>query len=137
MTARVVCVRCGSALTVHCLWGDADTYDTEDIDRQPAVPAGLLVKLEAEDAVPIPDRAGREIGRHVYSPAGAIAANPADIADDALRSTGVDNGCCGSDGCDGPNRACRCGAVVATEWSDCWTRAEVRFLPDAVTVLEN
>lgn len=36
-------------------------------------------------------------------------------------------------GFDGPNRACAtCGAVVATGWSDCWTQAEIRFLPEAV-----
>lgn len=31
------------------------------------------------------------------------------------------NGCCGLDGCDGPNRVCECGNLVGTEKSDCWT----------------
>lgn len=31
------------------------------------------------------------------------------------------NGCCGLDGCDGPNRICGCGTEVGTESSDCWT----------------
>lgn len=31
------------------------------------------------------------------------------------------NGCCGLDGCDGPNRVCSCGAEVGTDISDCWT----------------
>lgn len=31
------------------------------------------------------------------------------------------NGCCGMDGCDGPNRICFCGAEIGTERSDCWT----------------
>jgi hypothetical protein len=31
------------------------------------------------------------------------------------------NGCCGLDGCDGPNRVCSCGAYVGTEMNDCWT----------------
>ena len=31
------------------------------------------------------------------------------------------SGCCGLDGCDGPNRVCTCGAYVGTEMSDCWT----------------
>lgn len=31
-------------------------------------------------------------------------------------------GCCGMDGCDGPNRACgSCKTLVGTESSDCWT----------------
>lgn len=47
------------------------------------------------------------------------------------------NGCCGLDGCDGPNLVCRrCGAEVATERSDCWTRQEVVLVPAAVEVLD-
>lgn len=38
------------------------------------------------------------------------------------------NGCCGLDGCDGPNRVCACGADVGTEMSDCWT--SYLFIPD-------
>ena len=38
------------------------------------------------------------------------------------------NGCCGLDGCDGPNRVCDCGAAVGTEMSDCWT--SYLFIPD-------
>ena len=62
--------------------------------------------------------------------------SPEDILEASLSSAGADNGCCGSDGLDGPNRACSCGSLVATQWSDCWTQAEVRFLPDAVRVSE-
>jgi hypothetical protein len=38
------------------------------------------------------------------------------------------NGCCGLDGCDGPNRVCSCGAEIGTEMSDCWT--SYLFIPD-------
>jgi hypothetical protein len=38
------------------------------------------------------------------------------------------NGCCGMDGCNGPNRICACGAHVGTEMSDCWT--SWLFIPD-------
>lgn len=41
---------------------------------------------------------------------------------------GVINGCCGPDGCDGPNRQCQCGAMIGTETRDCWTA--FMFLPD-------
>jgi hypothetical protein len=37
------------------------------------------------------------------------------------------NGCCGLDGCDGPNRVCDCGADVGTQCDDCWMPA--RFVP--------
>jgi hypothetical protein len=38
------------------------------------------------------------------------------------------NGCCGFDGCDGPNRICTCGAEVGTQRDDCWMPA--RFVPE-------
>jgi hypothetical protein len=53
-----------------------------------------------------------------------------------LKAAGTDQGCCGSNGEDGPNRACNCGQMVATEWSDCCTLAEIRFLPDTIVVSE-
>ena len=40
------------------------------------------------------------------------------------------NGCCGEDGCDGPNRICRCGQEVATLVSDCWTSLYLHFEPE-------
>lgn len=44
------------------------------------------------------------------------------------------NGCCGRDGCDGPNQICGCGVEAATEVSDCWTSWFVHFEPAAVTL---
>ena len=41
------------------------------------------------------------------------------------------NGCCGLDGCDGPNQVCRCGAAVGTLRTDCWTLH--LFVPDPTT----
>lgn len=38
-------------------------------------------------------------------------------------------GCCGKDGCDGPNLICTCGQAVATECSDCWTSYYIHFEP--------
>lgn len=94
-----------------------------------------MIVLEDEDRVVVTGPGGA-VGTKVCSPAGAIAGNPDDLAPDALKSAGIDNGCCGSDGLDGPNRACLCGAKVATQWSDCWTQAEIRFLPRAVLIVE-
>lgn len=37
------------------------------------------------------------------------------------------NGCCGLDGCDGPNKVCPDGHEVATEKSDCWMPHAVLF----------
>lgn len=44
------------------------------------------------------------------------------------RKRGRTNGCCGLDGCDGPNKVCGCGNFVGTEKSDCWTPRV--FIPD-------
>jgi hypothetical protein len=54
---------------------------------------------------------------------------------DVVRSSvsGRLNGCCGLDGCDGPNLVCRfCMAEIAVERSDCWTPQEVVLLAAAV-----
>ena len=129
--AHLECVACGKTLTRECSWGSAEDYDATSMDRAPAVPVGLMVRLEGADEVPVYQ--GEAVIRvHVYSPAEAIALNPEDLLPDSLVQAGDDNGCCGSDGLDGPNRACRCGVILATEWSDCWTQSEVRFLPSAV-----
>jgi hypothetical protein len=129
---RLTCTACGRPLTRDCRWGALAEHDLTGGDRAPTVPVGALVRLTEESSSPITQADGRVIGLKVFSPAGAIVAHPDDVLADALLSHGLDNGCCGSGGYDGPNRACLCGAVVATEWSDCWTQAEVRFLPDAV-----
>lgn len=133
MTVEITCASCGRLLTGPCRWGDEADYDRNCVDRKPAVPPGLLVRLNTEGAID-GRRGDGGMERHDCSEAGAIASNPEDIVVDSLHSTGPDNGCCGSDGLDGPNRACLCGAVVATQWSDCWTHAEVRFLPNTVSV---
>lgn len=127
----LTCTACGRPLTRDCRWGAPAEHDVTVVDRAPTVPVGALVRLLEESSTPVTQH-GEVIRIHVFSPAGAIAAHPDDVLPDALLPHGRDNGCCGSDGMDGPNRACVCGAVVATEWSDCWTQAEVRFLPDAV-----
>ncbi|MFE0276047.1 hypothetical protein ACFWZY_28735 [Streptomyces sp. NPDC058992] len=48
------------------------------------------------------------------------------------------NGCCGLDGCDGPNLVCRwCRTEIATERSDCWTPQEVVLVPAAVEIVRS
>lgn len=108
---RLRCASCGHALTQDCRWGWLEGHDPKAYDRAPAVPAGLIVAL----------------------PDGIVSTNPTDLLAGSVCSTGYDVGCCGSDGGDGPNRACSgCGAVLGTERSDCWTPAVVDFLRTAV-----
>jgi hypothetical protein len=42
------------------------------------------------------------------------------------------NGCCGPDGCDGPNTLCLCGVEIGTERSDCWMPTSLSFVPAMV-----
>jgi hypothetical protein len=133
---HVNCLACGRALTGDYRWGAEADYDPDYVDRAPALPQGVAVRLDYEDAILVRYGDGTT-STQVISPPGTIALNPCDVLVDALLSHGPDNGCCGSDGSDGPNRACLCGNVVALEWSDCWTRAEVRFFPHAVVIIED
>ena len=57
--------------------------------------------------------------------------NPKDVEGTTERTAkaGRLNGCCGLDGCDGPNLVCKkCGAEIGTLQSDCWT--PLIFVPD-------
>ncbi len=114
MPLEISCSSCGRRLTALCEWGVEVYYDRTCVDRKPAVPKGTLIRLTADD-VGVVFQGQEIVGREVYSRAGAIAANPEDAIQGSLQSAGADNGCCGSDGMDGLNRACTCGAMVATE----------------------
>lgn len=131
---RLACKTCGSSLTQDGQWGALADRDPNPGDEEPTVAMGLFVPVdEQRNPVWIRDKGWGEV---LVSPSGAIAVHPAMIRPGALVPSGVNGGCCGSDGLFGPNRSCTCGKVVATEWSDCWTHAEVLFLSDATTVDE-
>ena len=112
---ELACAKCGTLLTSKSEWGSRSDYKDAPEMAEPSVPRGVLVKL-VDDS-------------------NTIIANPLDIIEGRLKSIGSDNGCCGSDGLDGPNRACVCGSVVATERSDCWTPAEVAFIAGSIDQL--
>lgn len=114
--------------------GGAADYDPNVEMGSSPVSIGVMVRLADEDAVPV-KQGGMVVRTHVYSPAGSISIAPDDLLRDAVQPSGLRQGCCGPDGVDGPNFSCRCGHVLGTEWGDCWTMAEVRFLPTAVTVI--
>jgi len=42
------------------------------------------------------------------------------------------SGCCGRDGCDGPNLLCDRGHEIGTEKSDCWMAHAAVLLPEVV-----
>jgi hypothetical protein len=116
------CTSCGAALT-----GAITVLSTKD----PAVTPPPLT-----DAEPVCDPGmafkSHEPLQHSHDPANPAPleftpqfwANPMDF-DAAVRPTRDIRrliGCCGLDGCNGPNMLCRvCKAEVGTMQSDCWT----------------
>jgi hypothetical protein len=81
----------------------------------------------------------RDDGTWIRERGGEYIANTDDViqthlTDDPKRL----NGCCGLDGCDGPNLQCdRCGAYVATKMTDCWLAHCVFFDKAATEVISN
>jgi len=56
-----------------------------------------------------------------WSVAGGVLVNLADLVGTSRHPDSRRlNGCCGLDGCDGPNLVCVNGHEIATERSDCW-----------------
>jgi hypothetical protein len=67
-------------------------------------------------------------------PSGTIVLNPDDgLGLEEHPGISMRRGyCCGMDGEWGPNLVCKCGAIIATLYSDCYQVQEVRLQPDAV-----
>lgn len=104
--------------------------------QQPTLPPGVFVIDDRAVTVEVwyPRENRRETLEQV--PSGSFVVHPDARLPGALSPVpGRDAGCCGLDGCDGPNQQCSsCGAIVGTAWTDCWTQYELRFLPDLVVL---
>jgi hypothetical protein len=131
--ATVVCSGCAARLTVPLAIGGDELIVRDAQDRAPVVPPGHA----AFDSRPrtVWRVADGQPGESVeLCPAGSLVVNPEDVVESAVVVTGRANGCCGLDGLDGANQACtRCGLVLGTAQTDCWTAAEIRLLPGAVS----
>lgn len=130
---KIYCKKCHTQLSKDCQIGEIWEYDEKAQDTEPAVPEGKIIILD-EDKFALTYLASDETpSKRLISTKGAIAVNPKDIYETII-SYGKDYGCCGSDGMDGLNRKCKCGNILGTEWSDCWTQAEIRFEPSKVDI---
>lgn len=124
------CRACTTALTrpVKHLSGlpVREYADKDEIQRKPTVVVGYW----AVD----PDPVGRHSSNEPADTPGCLVTNPADGVEPEVHPYGRRNsGCCGHDGCDGPNRRCpHCHHEVATLRDDCWMVAELRFESSAV-----
>lgn len=129
-------VRCGScnARLTSNVGGQADYVEEGSVP----VPQGRWAVDPSPRTVEVWHRGmpkGRTV-REETDPAGAVVVHPDDRLDGALVDIEESSaGCCGLDGCDGPNQRCAaCGSVVGTARTDCWTEKEMRFWPDRVRV---
>lgn len=109
---------------------DASGHSTEPIVRMP--PGTFAVDPNPSGPPYVLDESS---GFLIESgPSGTIVLNPGDglgleqHPDIAMRR----GYCCGMDGEWGPNLVCKCGAIIATIYSDCYQVQEVRLQPDAV-----
>lgn len=120
MLFRIQCSNCGRFLT-GCLEPVPVDFDPDWPDCKNMIPRGHYwiahdiqpERLNGHCLINLDDRFG--LGYHP----------------EARRHSG----CCGRDGCDGPNQVCECGAEVATEVSDCWTSYFAHFETDAVALI--
>ena len=131
----VRCGSCGAPVSVALAVVDADRIDLT-IVGDATLPRGSIVLGAPARTVQPWAKAGTQVSPVVQAPEGSVVVHPDDVVPDAVTRVGLAGGCCGLDGQDGPNQGCACGAVLGTAWTDCWTANEVRFLPDAVRVVD-
>jgi len=131
----VKCGSCGAPMTVPL-----DVIDAAQIDLTVAgdatLPRGSIVLWAPARTVERWTRGGSGSEPVVQAPEGSVVVHPDDRLAEALKPVGQASGCCGLDGQDGLNQGCVCGAVLGTAWNDCWTANDVRFLPDAVLIID-
>lgn len=108
---KVYCKACHVPLTKEIeLSGD---YAFNETDGEDFLPEGLYTISD---------------GAYFTGTEGCIIINAADLVNKADHpDPSRHNGCCGLDGCDGPNKICVNGHEVATEKSDCWMPAALIF----------
>ena len=113
---HIECKRCSSQLTPDLNWVDPRERNLEMgshmVERS---------KITVED------------GAYFHNQSGVYITNADDemnmyLTSDAKRIAG----CCGLDGCDGPNLFCKgCASYVATKMTDCWMPHCIVFDPNA------
>ena len=108
----LICRECGVTLSRPLVWL-VDESRIQHEDGEEIVPMGTLWQSDGD-----------------YYPAGEWVIHRDDLINCQLHhEKGRLQGCCGLDGCDGPNRLCENGHEVATERSDCWWAHGVHLNP--------
>ncbi len=119
---------------MHLICRQCSTRLTLDLHL---VPLNMPDRLLGGEPMVAPGTTMREDGSYSKREVGSFLANAADVEHVKLTSdTRRLAGCCGLDGCDGPNLQCEvCGTYVATKRSDCWTPHFIAFDPVATQVV--
>lgn len=92
---------------------------SDDQDRcVPAYPGGPSISDEGVEMIS-------------GGPRNTVLLHPEDMPGLVLLNTG-EVGCCGAPGDKGPHRGCRCGALIGTEMSECYTPYELHLVPGSV-----
>ena len=128
----IVCRNCGRTLTKPLHGTALDTLEPGDSKVRPGT---WVIDRDARNVQVTDFRGKRPVTTtQETDPPGCIVINPADRLDYAMADIPDHSaGCCGLDGCDGPNQACsNCGRTLGTARTDCWTEKEMRFWPEAV-----
>ena len=111
------CSKCGSVLTRAI---------------EPLLDRKLLVEEDGSEHVPVGFYAVSD-GEFFTGSEGVCLVNLSDaIGTKHHLKLGRLNGCCGLDGCDGPNTLCDNGHEIGTEKSDCWMPHALLLDPGAV-----
>ncbi len=125
----LICKRCHTTLSrpvaILCL-GDENVVEPEFIDNQHVMEEGFAF----ESLIPYRKSAGISFAESRLEYVPQIWMTDRDLLETVgyTKISSRLNGCCGLDGCNGPNRICACGAEVGTEMSDCWT--SFLFIPN-------
>ena len=128
----IVCAHCGRTLTEPLHGAPLDSLEPGDVKVRACT---WVIDPEAR-TVRVGSFRGKkqEWTTQETDPPRCIVVNPADRLSHAMTDIPEHSaGCCGLDGCDGPNQACsNCGRTLGTARTDCWTEKEMRFWPEAV-----
>ena len=108
----LICKKCGSAITKN-IEPLPDGFKIENKDKMPLFDEGFYSRVKRFHISDL-DKVGPVKGDFLININDFESKN---YHHDSSRL----NGCCGLDGCDGPNLLCVNGHEVATEISDCWT----------------
>ncbi len=108
------CPKCRRAITAPLLPLPAGISICRD-DGRPAIPRGYFAPSDDD---------------YWTGSAGRLLVHLEDLVGTRPHpDLGRHNGCCGRDGCDGPNLVCDLGHEIATERSDCWMAHAVVLVP--------